>query len=76
MPIPATGVAAQFHHQLVGFFLAVLAVFHIRDGLLQAMLLQNLSHAVEPRYSTCICMKWTLAYYDHTLAHTHTLNRI
>lgn len=48
--VPAAGVAAQLHHQLVGFFLAVLAAFHIRDGLLQAMLLQNLSHAVGPRY--------------------------
>lgn len=74
MPIPATSVAAQFHHQLVGFFLAVLAVFHIQDGLLQAVLLQNLSHAVDHRYM-CMCMRWTLTHCEHTLARTHKLNR-
>lgn len=47
--VPATGVAAQLHHQLVGFFLAVLAVPHIRDGLLKTVLLQDFSHAVEHR---------------------------
>lgn len=43
--LPATGVAAQFHHQPVGLLLAVLAVPHVGDGLLEAVLFQNLGHA-------------------------------
>lgn len=43
--LPAASVAAQLHHQPVGLLLAVLAVLHVGDGLLQAVLLQNLGHA-------------------------------